>query len=510
MYSPQTLPRLLFPYINDRKDTYGRDISIGLHDPSLPKLGSKKLVIDFSSPNIDSEFKGKHLRSTILGACIVTLYQKMGWNVTKINYIGDWGKQIGLLGVGWEKFGSEELYHADPRGHLLDVYHKIDDLFAPEQAARKEHRGKGKEIEPQGLFAERNAYFKRMEEGDEKALELWKRVRDVNVENYKKLYSRLNVAFDEYSGESRVSPNTMAEVEEILKNKGLCDEIDGSLAVDMSKHTGRHGAGWAPIRDRTGSSTYLLRELAAALDRARKYTFDKMIYVAANDNNRHFKRVIEILQLMDMPDLAHKLEHVSFNEASKMSEKIGRGHMVDEILDQCQRAMHKSLSDNPEKAALLGDNEDTAVDVGITALLIQELSAKRSNDHAFDIDKMVSFEYGTGPDLQYWYARLCSLLRTRPAATNFSDEDFTSFADDEKDLVRLLNQYPDITLAAYKSLEPVAILSYLFNVTGLLPYCIGNDQDVNGPTGAQAMLYEATRRVLENGMQLLRITPVAK
>src|SRR5947207_10339542 len=125
MYSPQTLPRLLFPYINDRKDTYGRDISIGLHDPSLPKLGSKKLVIDFSSPNIDSEFKGKHLRSTILRACIVTLYQKMGWNVTKINYIDDWGKQIGLLGVGWEKFGSEELYHAYLRGHHLAVNHKI-------------------------------------------------------------------------------------------------------------------------------------------------------------------------------------------------------------------------------------------------------------------------------------------------------------------------------------------------------------------------------------------------
>lgn len=508
MFSPQTLPRLLFPYINDRKDTYGRDVTIGLHDPSIPNLGSKNLVVDFSSPNIDSEFKGKHLRSTILGACIATLYQKMGWNITKINYIGDWGKQIGLLGVGWEKFGSEELYQSDPVGHLLDVYHRIDDLFAPELAARRELRGKGKEIESHGLFAERNAYFKRMEEGDEKALELWKRVREVNVENYKKLYSRLNVSFDECSGESQVSPKTMAEVEEILKNKGLCDEIEGSLVIDMKKHTGTPSAGVAIIRDRTGSSTYLLRDLAAALERARKYAFDKMIYVAADDNNLHFKRVIKILQLMDISDLAHKLEHVSFNEASKMSEKIGRGHMVDQILDQCQSAMHKSLKDNPEKAALLGNNEDIAVAVGITALLTQELSVKRSSDHAFDIEKMASFESGTGPDLQYWYAKLCSILKNRPAATNFSDEDFTSLSEDEEfDLVRLLIQYSDVTLGAYKSFEPSAILMYLFNVTGQLSYCLDKGQDLNG---AQAMLYEATRRVLENGMQLLRITPVVK
>lgn len=511
MFSPKTLPQLLFPYINDRKDTYGRDVTIGLHDPSSPNLGSKKLIIEFSSPNIDSEFKGKHLRSTILGACIATLYQNMGWNVTKINYIGDWGKEVGLLGVGWEKFGSEELYHADPFGHLLDVHHKIDDLFAPERAARRELRGTGKEFEPQGLSAERNAYFKRMEDGDEKALELWKRVRDVNVEYYKKLYSRLNVVFDEYSGESQVNLKTMAEVEEILKKKGLCDEIKGSLAVDMNKHTGGHSASVATIRDRTGSSTYLLRELAAVLERVRKYAFDKMIYVTAEDNNLHFKRVINIFQLMDMPDLASKLEHVSFNEASKMSEKIGRDHMVDKVFNEFQLAMYKSLKDHPEKASLLGNDEDTAADVGITALLTQELSVRRSNDHAFDIDKMTSFEPGTGPDLQYWYARLCSLLKTHTAATNFSDEDFTSFSKDEKfDLVRLLIQYPDVALGAYKSLEPGVILSYLFNVTGVLSYCLDEDQDANGPTQAQAMLYEATRRVLENGMRLLRITPIAK
>jgi arginyl-tRNA synthetase len=180
MFEPRTIARLLSPYINDRKDSYGRDISLGLHDPSLPDLGRKKLVVEFSSPNIASEFQGTHLRSTILGAYIGNLHEMMGWDVVKINYLGDWGKPIGLLGVGWEKFGSEEEFEADPSGHLLDVYNKINQLFMPEQLASKkardERRDSGKdsaEIESQGLFAERNAFFKRMEDGDETAIAFW-------------------------------------------------------------------------------------------------------------------------------------------------------------------------------------------------------------------------------------------------------------------------------------------------------------------------------------------------
>src|SRR5262249_24956012 len=160
---------------------------------------------------------------------------------------------------------------------------------------------------------------------------------------------------------------------------------------------------------------------------------------------------------------------------------------------------------------LLGNNEDTAAAVGITAFLTQELSVKRASDHAFVIDKMTSFESGTGPDLQYSYAKLCSILRTHPATTDFSDQDFTSLGEDEEfDLARLLVQYPDISLAAYKSLETGTLLTYLFNVTGQLSYCLDKDQDMDELTGAQSMLYEATRRVLENGMELLRITPVAR
>ena len=511
-FEPHTLPRLLLPYIHDRKESYGREVSLGLRDLSSPDLGRKKLVVEFSSPNLASEFLGKHLRSTIVGAHISNIYEAMGWDVVKVNYLGDWGKPIALLGVGWEKYGSEELFKADPVGHLFDVYHKVYDRFAPEQVESKRARDEKRdpaEIESQGLFAERNAFFKRMEEGDEKALALWKRVREVNIANYTKLYARLNVSFDEYSGESQVSQETMAEVEGILKSKGLCDESGGSCIIDLKKHRGK--AGTVIIRDRTGSSTYLLRDLAAVLDRHKKYEFDKMIYVVAADHTIHFTRLFKILELMGMSELASKLQYVHFSEVSQMSENLGQGHMLSDILDQCQSAMLDSLKENPEKAAFLGDSEDAVATIGITALLAQELSARRANDHDFDIKRMTSFEHGTGPDLQYAYARLSSILSANPGHTDFAGEDLASLAEEnEADLIRLLVQYPDISLSAYKTLEPATIMAYLFNVTAQLSLCLETDEDNTSLTPAQVMLYEATRRVLENGMKLLGITPAAR
>ncbi|KAF2100656.1 Nucleotidylyl transferase [Rhizodiscina lignyota] len=508
-YQPRTLPRLVLSYINDRKQSYGRDASLGLHHLTSPESGRKRLVIEFSSPNIDSEFQAKHLRSTILGASIASIYGSMGWDVTKINYLGDWGKPLGLLGAGWEKFEPEGQFQADPLRHLFDVYHKTYERFEPEQAAYKKARDEGKdpaELETQELFAERNAFFKRMEDGEEKALAFWKRVREINIDSYNQLYSRLNISFDEYSGESQVSQETMAEVEDILKNKGICEADGPSWIIDLKKFTKK--AGREIIRDRTGSSTYMLRDLAAVLDRDRKYSFDKMIYVVATDNKDHFSRLFKILELMDLPDLAGKLEYVSFSGVSQMSKKLGRGHTPDDILDQCQAAMRTSLKENPEKATLLGSTEETVASVGTTALLAQELSARRANDHAFDISHMTSFEHGTGPDLQYWYARLCSVLKTAPDPVELSDEDFASLREDGvTNVLRLLATYPEITNSTYRNLEPVTVMAYLASVTDHLSSCFEGIEESDGITPVQATLFEATRTVLENGMKLVGINP---
>jgi arginyl-tRNA synthetase len=523
MFNPQILQRLLMPYILEREQKYGLHTSLGLQDPDSPAPSPKRVIVEFSSPNIASEFQSKHLRSTVLGAQIANLYSSMGWEVTRINYLGDWGKPVGLLGVGWEKFGSEDAFQSDPVGHLHEVYRKISDLFAPEQVASKKARDDGKdsaEIEGQGLFAERNAYFKRVEEGESEAIAFWKRVRDVSVENYTKLYARLNIAFDEYSGESQVSPSTMTEVEAILKEKGLLEESGGSSIIDMKKHGGKSGT--VIIRDRAGSSTYFLRDLAAAVERSRKYSFDKMIYVVAADQHViHFSRLFKILQLMGMADLASKLQHVQFNPTSQASAGVD---MLGDVLDQCQTAMEESLQSNPEKATLLGDTKDIAAAMGVTALLAQELSTRRLNDHAFDISHTTSFESGTGPDLQYWYMKLCSMLEPGPSSEEFAalkisshqrqdsvlEPDKEAVEDiknaDQISLLRILVQYPDITLAVYNTLEPATLMAYLVTITGQLSLCFESNKDCSTFTSAEKTLYKATKQVLENGTNLLGLT----
>ncbi|EDU45394.1 arginyl-tRNA synthetase [Pyrenophora tritici-repentis Pt-1C-BFP] len=371
--------------------------------------------------------KGKHLRSTVIGAFIGRLYASMGWDVARVNYLGDWGKPIALLYVGWAKYGSEEAYDTDPIGHLLEVYRKIEEDFKPEQAASKQARDemakeggdKGEaqvEIESRGIFAERNEAFKKLEEGDEGLVAFWKRVRDTNIANYAKFYDRLDIRFDEYSGESQISPDTMVEVEQMLKNKSLSEESGGAWIVHMQNIGAK--AGTAIIRDRSGSSTYLLRDLAAALERSRRYSFDKMIYVVASDNSVHFTQLTMILEALDMKDLADRLQHVKFNEASKIVTALGRGYTPQGILDKCEEAMEGLQEADNDKLASMGD-----------------------------------------------------LL---------SNEDYEQLVEEEQhNLLRILMQYPEVMDTTFHSLEPSSIVAYLAIVTEQLAECLEED-DIPG------------------------------
>ncbi|CAN9416356.1 unnamed protein product [Alternaria alternata] len=518
----EAVPRFLLPYILNRKSSYGT-----IFPSSSTEDARKKLVVELSSPNITSEFQGKHLRSTIVGAFIGRIYELMGWDVTRINYLGDWGKPIALLYVGWSRYGSEEAYEADPVGHLLEVYHRIEEDFKPEQVASKQARDqvakegedKGEaqvEIESKGIFAERNEAFKKLEEGDEELVAFWKRVRDVNINNYTKFYERLGVRFDEYSGESQISPDTMVEVEQMLKAKGISEESGGSQIIHMQNLGAKSGT--AIIRDRSGSSTYLLRDLAAVLERSRKYSFDKMIYVVASDNSVHFTQLIKVLEALDMKELASKLQHVKFSEVSKMAATLGRGYKPQGILDACKEAMTAFSEADAEKLETIGGPDDTKEGLATSALLVQELSTRLTTTHAFDTSTMASFKLGSGPDLQYWLAKLRLLLKGVESAAELSDEDYEALAeDDPANLLRVLAQYPEVVNATYHSLESAGVVTYLSSVTDQLAECFAEDEDEDAEgdkdtkvTPGFAALYEATAVVLENGMKLLGLAPIAQ
>ncbi|KAK4237997.1 hypothetical protein C8A03DRAFT_44193 [Achaetomium macrosporum] len=498
-YSPKILPRLILPFVHERKELYGKSTAV---EP-------KKRAI----------FHAGHLRSTIIGAFIANLYESMGWEVVRINYLGDWGKQFGLLAVGWKKYGSEELLKAQPLKHLLDVYVKINAEFKPEEAASKQARDEGRdtaEIESQGLFAERNAFFKRMEDGDQEALALWKRFRDISIERYIDIYARLGINFDVYAGESQVNPATVAEAESILKEKGVYQEDQGSWIIDFTNHGAKH-LGTAVFRGRTGTTTYLLRDLAAILDRAKQYSFDEMIYVVSSEQDSYFQRVFKTVELMGYPDLAAKLKHVSFGKVMGMSSRLGKVELLSDILDKCGSAMHDVMRTNAVKYSQVEDPDAVADTIGITAVMVQDMSGKRTNNYPFDINRMMSFEGDTGPYLQYCHARLRSISRKAKSAgidPTDGDIDYSYLEDDHSaGLLRTIGQYPDVVSTAFKNLEPSTILTYLFRLAHQLSSSYDVLQVVGAPEGhgaalARAALYDNARQVLGNGMRLLGIKPV--
>jgi arginyl-tRNA synthetase len=522
LFFGRVLPGLLIPYIKDRGSDYGKTLKHGLRDPAAPEQGKKRVVVEFSSPNIIEEFKAPNLRSTLLGAFIANLYESMGWDVVRLNYLGDWGNNIGLFAVGWSKYGCAD--KMDDYRHLAEVFAKINEELKAEQEAIKEKKKKEKkqqnghaspELNATCLEAEREEQTKKLEDRDPEIIKLWTTSRKVSIDHYTRVYGRLNVTFDEYSGESQVQPETMAEIEEILKRKGLCEDRDGSIIIDMAKY---EGTGFGSIR-RHGTSTYLLRDLGAAVDRFRKYEFDKMIYVVSHDQEAHFRKVQKVLGLMDeeFPGLAKKLEPVFFSRVAKAFQALAAGKGLDDILDATETSMNESLAKNGDQAALLGSSPDLAAKMGVNALFARALQAKITHDPNFD--KMTDFESApvTGPFMQYVQARTLGVLR-QGHDDELAGLDMSTLSLEGRkrrmtpcpftELLRVLIQYPVITATDYENLESAPIMACLQNVTVALRNCLdeGVGEDAAVFTAAERAILDAGRQVLENGMKLLGMT----
>ncbi|KAI0160106.1 arginyl-tRNA synthetase [Xylariaceae sp. FL1272] len=526
-FSLHTLPQLTLTYIHDRLDAYGSDAGNGLQDvSSSTQRTHKKIVIDFSSPNLAAEFTPAHLRSTIIGAQLANLYECMGWDVVRLNYLGDWGKDVGLLAVGWERFGSQEAFDQDPMGHLLEVHDKINGLFKAERETRmkvREEKGDTAAIESQGIYAERDAFFKRMEDGEAEAVDLWKRIHTANVDYFKATYARLGITFDEISGESQVKPATVEEVERILKEKKVYECSEDSWIIDYSKH-GPRSLGVSVLRGRTGTSSYLLRDIAAAIGRHDAYDFDKMIYVVAQDQDVHFQKVFQSLRYMGRDDLANKLEHVGFGKVSGMSAQLGKVHLLGDILNQSINATRDALGTDQEHRGHVANNEESAVAFGISALIAQDAANRRATSYKFNTKKMMSLEGGTGPHLQLAFARLSAQVRDANLdETSFENLDFTSIQEEPwSDVLRLMVQYPDVVATAFKNHEPSVILDYLVRLTNeIVNECLYEDEEKDEEEGssgpeppeailAQGFLYKYALQVLKNGMLLLSLPLIEK
>lgn len=530
-FKPQRLIQTVIPEILSSRKAYGTNPTPGLKDPSDPSKGQKRVIVEFSSPNIAKEFHAGHLRSTIIGGFLSKLYTITGWEVIRMNYLGDWGKQYGLLANGFKRFGSQEELDKNSIAHLFQVYVQINKIKSEQdepinelKKEIKEKKAKGEDVSElekklaplveESEDEKARKYFKSMEDGDPEALALWQKFRDMSIAKYQKTYARLNIEFDVYSGESQVKAENIKKVLDNLLAKKIAEESEGALLIDFTKH-GAKKLNKAIIVRRDGTPLYLTRDLAAILERHDQYHFDKMIYVVADQQNEHIAQLFKTTEISGHKDIAEKCEHISFGMVKGMSTRKGTVKFLDDIIQTVKDTMLDVMRKNEKKYEQLEDPDTVADILAITAIMVQDLTGKVRNGYEFNINQMTAFEGDTGPYLQYAHARLCSIERKANADLTALDSADLSLLQEPHAilLARSLAQYPDVVLNTLKTREPSTLLTYLFKMAHALSSSYDHLQVVGSEPElqkARLALYEAARQVLWNGMTLLGLTPVQR
>ncbi|NP_001264948.2 probable arginine--tRNA ligase, mitochondrial [Gallus gallus] len=456
---------------------------------TVPK---QKAVVEFSSPNIAKKFHIGHLRSTIIGNFIANLKVALGHEVTRINYLGDWGMQFGLLGVGFQQFGDKEKLKSSPLQHLFEVYVQINKAAADENTKKLA-----------------KDFFRKLEEHDEQALSLWKEFRDFSIKEYTRIYKRLGVHFDEYSGESFYKEKSW-EVLKMLEDKGLLQKTTkGTGVVDLSEK--KDLSSLSTVIRSDGTSLYITRDLAAAIDRMNKYNWDTMIYVTDRNQSSHFQHLFQILKLMGY-DWVERCQHVSFGLVQGMKTRKGEVIFLEDVLDEVRSRMLENMA-SAKTTKEVEDPVETAEKVGLAALIIQDFRGLLSSDYQFSWDRALQSRGDTGVFLQYTHARLHSLEQMHG---NEPVTDINVACLQEPDAISVLQhllRYDEVLYRSSQDLQPKHIVSYLLTLSHLAAVA-HRTLPVKGSTPALAQarlcLFQATRSVLANGMKLLGITPVTR
>lgn len=406
----------------------------------LQKYGSKnsmheKIVIDFSSPNIAKPFSMGHLRSTVIGNSLANIAEKNGYEAIRINHLGDWGTQFGKLIVAYKLWGSKEKILAAPIEELLKIYVHFHDLAEKDDSLNDQAR----------------AAFKSLEEGDEEALNLWNWFKEASLKEFQIIYELLGVHFDSYAGEAFYN-DKMTRVVDDLKKKGLLIESNGAFVVELEDMPP------SLITKKDGATLYATRDLAAAIYRHQTFHACKTFYVVGNEQTLHFKQLFSVLEKMGF-EWSKNLVHVPFGmmlkDGKKMSTRKGKVILLaDVITDAIKTAQHNIEEKNPT----LENKEEVAKQVGVGAVIFNDLKNDRMNDIEFSLEQMLNFEGETGPYVQYTNARICSLLQKG----SFKAEAFTfsSIGVEAWPIIQLLEDFPRVVEKAFDNADPSQIAKF--------------------------------------------------
>jgi len=485
------------PYLNFRLDgvELAREVLTSIHEEG-DKFGNsgagagRTVIIDYSSPNIAKPFHIGHLRSTVIGAALYRIYGALGYRPVGINHLGDWGTQFGMVMAAFKEHGDEAALASDPIGYSLKLYVEFNQRCERDEAAR----------EPAKLW------FKRLEDGDPEARALWEKFRGLSLIKFEKIYRRLGVGFDHYTGESFYNDKMDAALDRVRRAGVLSRSDDGAEMIKLDEF------GLPPfiLKKSDGATLYATREIAAVLYRFETFRPEKILYVVGTPQELHFRQLQQSLKLMGL-DFADRIVHVKFGHVQGMSTRRGEVVLLEDVLDEAKQKAREKVEENVAAGKLdsSADRDALAEAVGIGALIANDLKHRRERDIVFDWDQAMQFDGETGPYLQYAYARIMGIMRKAGSSESDASADFAELNEPEtRALLRALADFPEAVEKAAADNEPSYITTYLFelskafNVFYIVHRVLGAG-DRKEP--ARLGLVAASGQVIKNGLSLLGI-----
>lgn len=481
------------PYINFflepqiiTKNVLAEILTAGANYGSQTVGQGKNITIDMSSPNIAKPMSMGHLRSTVIGNALANIVAKVGYQPVKINHLGDWGTQFGKLMVAYKLWGTEEEVRQSPISELLRLYVKFH-----EEAEHDET-----------LDDDARLWFKKLEDGDEEATQLWQWFKTESLKEFQRVYDMLRISFDSYNGEAFYN-DKMDRVIDELEEKQLTKVDNGATIVDLSAYD----LNPALIKKSDGATLYMTRDLAAAIYRKDTYDFAQSLYVVGNEQSNHFKQLRAVLKEMNY-DWYADMHHIPFGlvtqDGKKLSTRKGKVVLLEDVLSQAiDLAIEQIDTKNPD----LADKQLVAEKVGVGAVVFHDLKNDRLNNFDFKLEEVVQFEGETGPYVQYTNARAHSILRKAnfdaSAVADFDmAEDVYAYA-----IIKELNRFPEVVAQAFEKYEPSIIAKYTISVAQSFNKYYAHTKILTEDAGLQARLalVHAVTIVLGEGLRLLGV-----
>jgi len=458
----------------------------------------KKVVLDYSSPNVAKPFHIGHLGTTVIGHALRKLHEFAGYECYGINYLGDWGTQFGKLIVAYRKWGSREAVEEGGIDKLVELYVRVNNAIKgdPENGIPAD----------EALADQSRAEFHKLEMGDEENLALWKWFVEISLEEYNRTYKQLGITFDSYKGESFYTDKMPAQVQK-LRDMDLLKIDDGASIVDLSEYN------MPPclILKRDGSTLYPTRDIAAAVYRKENYHFDKAVYVTSAQQCLHFAQWFKVVEMMGYP-WYNELVHVPYGTVSLNGEKLAtRTGNVVLLKDLFALAIEKVSGIMEEKNPNLENKAEVAEAIGVGAIVFYYLTNNRMKDINFVMEEALSFDGNTGPYVQYTYARTCSVLNR---AGEVADGEILITTDEEATLVKTLCRFGERVCAAIADYEPSYITRFILDVAAAFNRfyhnctILGADDPV--VRASRIKLTEATKIVLGNAFDLICLKKTEK